>query len=76
MFELDRDQCRRFWARVCSMGIVRGEELVRIHQMAQARRIAPEGALVSLGILTADQAVAFLNEEAPFGFSMADVGAA
>ena len=74
MFELDRNQRRRFWARVCRMGIVRERELVRVHMLAQARRMAPEGALVKLGILTAEQAVALLTEESPFGLSMKELG--
>lgn len=74
MFELDRNQRRRFWARLCRMGIVRERELVRVHQVAQARRMAPEAALVELGILTAEQAVALLTEESPFGLSMKELG--
>ena len=76
MFELDQEQRRRFWARLCRMGIVRERELVRAHQVAQARRIPPEGALVALGILTAEQVVALLNEVSPFGLSMRDLGVA
>ena len=74
MFELDRDQRRRFWARLCRMGIVRERELIRAHQVAQSRRMAPEAALVALGILTAEQAVSLLTEESPFGLSMKELG--
>jgi hypothetical protein len=74
IFALDRDQRRRFWNRVCRMGIVRERELVKIHQVAQARRIAPEGAIVAMGILTADQAAELLSGESPFGLSMEGLG--
>ena len=74
MFELDREQRRRFWARLCRMGIVRERELVRAHQVAQSRRMSPEAALVTLGILTAEQAVAILNDESPLGLSMDNLG--
>lgn len=59
---------RRFWSRLCMLGIVHGPELVRVHRLAQARRIAPEEALVLLGMLTRDQVVEFLVGEAPVGF--------
>jgi len=74
MFELDREQRRRFWARLCRMGIIRERELVRAHQLAQSRRISPESALVALGILTPEQAVTLLTEELPFGLSMGELG--
>ena len=74
IFSLDQDQRRRFWNRLCGMGIVRERELVRIHQFAQARRIAPEGAVVAMGILTATQAAELLSGESPFGLSMEGLG--
>lgn len=74
LFALDPVQRRRFWARLCRMEILRERELVRVHQVAQSRRIPPEGAVVALGILTAEQAVALLTEESPFGISMGDLG--
>jgi hypothetical protein len=74
MVDLDRERRRRFWARLCRMGIVRERELVRAHQVAQVRRMSPEAALVALGILTAEQAVAILTEEAPLGLSMDNLG--
>lgn len=73
-FEIDRDQRRRFWTRVCRMGIVRQRELIRVHLLAQTRRISPEGALVALGILTAEQAATLLNDSTPFGLSMGELG--
>jgi hypothetical protein len=74
LFALDPGQRRRFWARLCRMGIVRERELVGVHRVAQERRIPPEAALVATGILTAEQAAEFLNGDAPFGFSMGDLG--
>ena len=74
LFMLDPDQRRRFWSRLCRMGIVRERELVGIHQFAQSRRIAPEAAVVAMGILTADQAAQFLSTESPFGLSMEALG--
>lgn len=74
LFALDPDRRRRFWNRLCRMGIVGERELVRVHRYAQSRRIAPEGAVVAMGILTPDQAVEFLNGESPFGLSMGDLG--
>lgn len=74
LFALDPGQRRRFWNRLCRMGIVRERELVKIHQVAQARRIAPEGAVVAMGILTAPQAAELLTVESPFGLSMEGLG--
>jgi hypothetical protein len=74
IFSLDPDQRRRFWNRLCRMGLIRERELVRIHQFAQSRRMAPEGAVVAMGILTADQAAEILTGEAPFGLSMEGLG--
>jgi hypothetical protein len=74
LFSLDLEQRRRFWNRLCRMGLVRERELVRIHLYAQTRRIAPEGAVVEMGILTADQVAEFLSTESPFGLSMEGLG--
>lgn len=74
LFALDPGQRRRFWNRLCRMGLVRERELVEIHRFAQARRIPPEGAVVAMGILTADQAAEFLSNESPFGLSMEGLG--
>jgi hypothetical protein len=74
IFALDPDQRRRFWNRLCRMGIVRERELVGIHRFAQSRGIAPEGAVVAMGILTADQVAEFLSHTAPFGLSMEVLG--
>jgi hypothetical protein len=65
---------RRFWNRLCRLGIIREQELVGIHQLAQKRRIAPEEAVVELGVLTQDQVVEFLTGESPFGFFMEGLG--
>lgn len=74
MSEMDLEQRRRFLARLCSMGILRERELIRIHQVAQARRLSPERALVALGLLTADQAAALLRDDAPPRMSMEGLG--
>jgi hypothetical protein len=74
LFTLDPDQRRRFWNRLCRMGLVRERELVRIHRLAQSRRIPPEGAVVAMGILSADQAAELLSTESPFGLSMESLG--
>lgn len=74
LFEVDLEDRRRFWNRLCRMGIVRERELVQVHRYAQARRIAPEGAVVAMGLLTADQAAEFLNGGTPMGLSMEDLG--
>jgi hypothetical protein len=65
---------RRFWNRLCRLGIVRERELIGLHRVAQARRIAPEEAVVAMGMLTQDQVVELLTCEAPFGFSLAELG--
>ena len=65
---------RRFWNRLCRLGIVRERELIRLHRLAQARRIPPEEAVVAAGMLTRDQAAEFLTGDAPFGFSMEALG--
>ena len=65
---------RRFWNRLCRLGIVRERELVRVHRLAQARRIAPEEAVVALGMLTRDQVLEFLMGERPFGFAIEGLG--
>ena len=66
---------RRFWGRLATLGILRPSQLIRIHRIAQDRGIAPEEAVVSLGMLTRDQAVEFLIGDAPFGFSWESLGA-
>jgi hypothetical protein len=71
---LDPGVRRRFWSRLCGAGLVRHGELVRVHRVAQARRIAPEEALVTLGLLTRDQVVEFLTRECPFGFLWEGLG--
>jgi hypothetical protein len=65
---------RRFWNRLCRLGIIRQQELIGIHQLAQKERIAPEEAVVALGVLTRDQVVEFLTGESPFGFFMEGLG--
>jgi len=65
---------RRFWNRLCRAGLVRGGELVRIHRVAQQERIAPEEALVTLGLLTREQVVELLTNERPFGFEWEGLG--
>ena len=76
LFELDLQERRRFWNRLCRMGIVRERELVRVHRVAQTRRIAPEGALVEIGLLTAEQVAELLSGNAPFGIAMEGLGIA
>ena len=65
---------RRFWNRLCRLGIIRERELIRLHRVAQERRIAPEEAVVALGMLTQDQVVELLTCRTPFGFSMEGLG--
>ena len=65
---------RRFLNRLCALGIVRERELVELHRVAQSRRIAPEEAVVALGLLTSDQAAELLAGERPFGFAMEGLG--
>jgi hypothetical protein len=67
---------RRFLNRLCALGIVRERELVEVHRLAQARRIAPEEAVVVLGLLTRDQAAELLDRERPFGFALEGLGVA
>ena len=65
---------RRFWGRLAAFGIIRPTQLIRIHRVAQDRGIAPEEAVVALGMLTRDQVVEFLIGDAPFGFSWEGLG--
>jgi hypothetical protein len=65
---------RRFWLRLSRLGIIRQQELIGIHQLAQKERISPEEAVVALGMLTRDQVVEFLTGESPFGFFMEGLG--
>jgi len=65
---------RRFLNRLCALGIVRERELVEVHRVAQSRRIAPEEAVVVLGMLTRPQVVELLAQERPFGFALEGLG--
>jgi hypothetical protein len=71
---LDPRMRRRFWNRLCRAGLVRERELIRVHRVAQQERIAPEEALVTLGLLTREQVVEFLTNECPFGFLWEGLG--
>jgi hypothetical protein len=55
----------RIRSRLCNrlrfLGILRERELVQVYRIAQENRIAPEAAIVALGILTQDQILAFLT---------------
>ena len=49
---------QRFWIRLRELGIIREAELIRVHRLAQQRRVTPEKAVVALGMLTEEQVVA------------------
>lgn len=71
---LDATMRRRFWNRLSHAGLIRQRELIRVHRVAQQERIAPEEAVVALGMLTREQAVELLTEERPFGFLWEGLG--
>ena len=71
---IDPSVRRRFWNRLRQFGLLGERDLIRVHQVAQRRRIAPEEAVVALGMLTRDQVVEFLTGESPFGFSIDGLG--
>ena len=56
---------QRFLNRIRVLGIVREPELIQVHRVAQDRRIAPEDAVVALGLLTEDQVLELLMEDPP-----------
>ncbi|HEV3027775.1 MAG TPA: hypothetical protein VG457_09395 [Planctomycetota bacterium] len=56
---------QRFWGRLRGLKIIRESDLIRVHRHAQQRGIAPEAAIVALGMLTEDQVIAILTGERP-----------
>jgi hypothetical protein len=71
---VDAQSRRRFLNRLCALGILRERGLIEVHRVAQARRIAPEEAVVLLGFLTGEQAAVLLAGERPFGFALEGLG--
>ena len=51
---------QRFLNRIRELGIVREPDLIQVHRVAQERRIAPEDAVVVLGMLTKVQVLDLL----------------
>ena len=49
---------QRFWSRLRELGLIRESELIRVHRLAQQRRMTPEEAVVALGMLTDDEVLA------------------
>ena len=49
---------QRFWSRLRELGLIRQSELIRVHRLAQQRRMTPEEAVVALGMLTDDEVLA------------------
>jgi len=56
---------QQFLNRIRERGIISGSELIRVHRVAQARRISPEDAVVILGLLTEEEALEILMEGSP-----------
>jgi len=54
---------QRFWSRVCYLKSVRTADLIRVHHHAQQHCMAPEEAVVALGLLTEAQAIEILTGE-------------
>jgi hypothetical protein len=54
---------QRFWSRLCALKVIRESDLIRVYRHAQQRAIAPEEAMVELGLLTEDQVIAILTGE-------------
>jgi hypothetical protein len=54
---------QRFWSRLRALKILRESELIRVYRHAQQRGIAPEEAMVALGLLTEDQVIEILTGE-------------
>lgn len=56
---------QQFLNRIRERGIISGSELIRIHRVAQSRRISPEDAVVILGLLSEEEVLDLLMEGAP-----------
>lgn len=56
---------QRFWSRLRGLKIVRESDLIRVHRHAQVSRMAPEAAIVALGLLTEEQVFEILTGERP-----------
>jgi len=54
---------QRFCARLRELGIIRDSELIRVHRLAQQRRMTPEEAVVALRLLTEEQVFAITTGE-------------
>ncbi len=54
---------QRFWSRLRELNLIRESELIRVHRLAQQRRMSPEEAVVALGMLTEDQVFALYTGE-------------
>jgi hypothetical protein len=55
---------QRFLSRIHELGIVHGPELILVHRVAQQRGIAPEDAVVMLGLLTEDEVLEMMTGDA------------
>ena len=62
---------QRFWSRLRALKIVREPDLIRVHRHAQSCRIAPEAALVALGMLTEEQVFEIFTGERPVSAALA-----
>jgi len=54
---------QRFWSRLRVLKILRESDLIRVYHQAQRQGIAPEEAMVALGLLTEDQVIEILTGE-------------
>ncbi len=62
--EFTRALRQQFINRLRERGIISGPELIRVHRIAQELRIAPEDAVVILGLMSADEVLDLLTEGA------------
>jgi len=56
---------QRFWSRLRGLKLIRESDLIRVHRHAQQRSIAPEEAIIVLGLLSEDQVLEILTGERP-----------
>jgi hypothetical protein len=56
---------QRFWTRLRALKLIREPDLVRVYRHAQQHGLAPEEAMVALGLLTEDQVIEILTGERP-----------
>jgi hypothetical protein len=56
---------QRFWSRLRGLKVIRESDLIRVHRHAQQQAIAPEEAIVALGMLTEDEVIGIITGERP-----------